>query len=233
MRGGVPPASANTLPSPAGASRCDGGIRLGTALVLGPSSCRGPRSPGTPRAPRQAQGGDTAPLPREMLPQERLLRARALESLLQLSPPGTQSQPDKSRLEEASVAAAPVAGEATRDTPRTQVGSDSPASAGYQHSMYTHLTATPLCPLHGTGHPEASGTSTLGPRTGARGAAWLTPTRSGGLLGAAAASGGASNACAQARGQTAVPTSASGTPSREVASHAHRHAGAWLGWGHH
>lgn len=39
--------------------------------------------------------------------------------------------------------------------PRAQVGSDPPASARHQHPMYPCLTATPLCPLHSTGHPKA------------------------------------------------------------------------------
>lgn len=72
--------------------------------------------------------------------------------------------------------------------------------------MHPHVTAPRSAPSHGTRCHEASGTQN---RT--RVTVWL---HSWGLLGAAAAGGGSSHACANKWGQTSIPSSAPGTLNR-------------------
>lgn len=80
--GGVPPAAGDAIPN-LDVANCDGEIWPDTATLASRSgSPRGPRNLGSPSPHRRAQSRNVAPLPCERLPQERLLRARALESLL-------------------------------------------------------------------------------------------------------------------------------------------------------
>lgn len=190
---GVPPAASDNIPSPASASGCNGGIWQGTAPTSGSSSCRGPRSLGTPRPPWWVQSSNMAPFPRETLPRERLLRTRALESPLQLSPLGTQSQPDKSCLEEASVAAAPVAGGAAFNA------EPSPCTGGLRPACLSRAPAphVPLSYSHPalppSQHRAPQGLRHQHPRSLHRspGRSVARPTHSEGLPGATGVSGGA------------------------------------------